>query len=87
MAIAGDSVGGNMVIATTLLAKERKGPKFDYQVLFYPVTSSDMNTPSYHEFAEGPWLTRAAMEWFWNAYEPNVSERKKNSFVTFKCND
>jgi len=76
LAVAGDSVGGNMAIAVTLLAKERKGPKIQHQVLFYPVTSSELNTPSYQQFSEGPWLTKAAMEWFWNAYEPDVSARK-----------
>lgn len=74
--LAGDSVGGNMVIALTFLAKERKGPKIDAQILFYPVTSSDLNTESYHQFADGPWLTKPAMEWFWNAYEPNAQTRK-----------
>jgi acetyl esterase/lipase len=79
LAVVGDSVGGNMAIATCLLAKERKGPKIDYQVLFYPVTDAHFNTASYKEFAEGPWLTKAAMEWFWNAYEPNVAARKKST--------
>ncbi|CCB87145.1 MULTISPECIES: alpha/beta hydrolase [Parachlamydia] len=77
LVVAGDSVGGNMAIAMTLLAKERGGPKIDAQVLFYPVTDAGMDTQSYHKYAEGPWLTKAAMEWFWNAYEPNVSNRKK----------
>ena len=76
LAVVGDSVGGNMTIATTLLAKERKGPKIDFQVLLYPVTSSEMNTSSYTEFQEGPWLTKKAMEWFWNAYEPDAQARK-----------
>lgn len=77
LAVAGDSVGGNMVIAVTLLAKERKGPKITCQLLFYPVTNGEMNTPSYTQFSEGPWLTKPAMEWFWNAYEPNIEARKK----------
>jgi acetyl esterase len=75
--IAGDSVGGNMVAAVTLLAKERGGPKIDYQVLFYPVTDAAMNTKSYEQFADGPWLTKAAMKWFWDAYAPNAEDRKK----------
>src|SRR5580698_4585098 len=37
VAVAGDSVGGNMTIATTLLAKERGDITFAGQVLFYPV--------------------------------------------------
>lgn len=78
LAIGGDSVGGNMATVITLLAKERNGPKFDFQLLFYPVTSSSLNTPSYQEFAEGPWLTKEAMKWFWNAYEPDESKRSSH---------
>jgi acetyl esterase len=77
LAVAGDSVGGNMAAVVTLLAKERGGPKIDYQVLFYPVTDANLDDPSYQEFANGPWLTKPAMEWFWNAYAPDVAERKK----------
>jgi acetyl esterase len=77
LAIAGDSVGGNMAAVVALLAKERKGPKIVYQALFYPVTDANFKTASYEQFAEGPWLTEAAMEWFWNSYEPNIANRKK----------
>jgi acetyl esterase len=81
MAIAGDSVGGNMTAAVTLMAKERGGPSFAYQVLFYPVTDADFDNGSYRQFADGPWLTRPAMKWFWDAYVPNEADRK-NPLVT-----
>lgn len=77
LAVAGDSVGGNMAAVVTLLAKERGGPKIDYQVLFYPVTDANLGNASYQEFANGPWLTKPAMEWFWNAYAPDVATRKR----------
>jgi len=76
LAIAGDSVGGNMAAVVSLLAKERKGPAIAAQLLFYPVTDAGMNTPSYKEFADGPWLTRPAMAWFWDAYLPDKAARK-----------
>ena len=79
LAMAGDSVGGNMVAVVTQLAKERKGPTIRYQVLFYPVTDSSLSQESYEEFANGPWLTRAAMEWFWDAYAPNKEDRRKTT--------
>jgi acetyl esterase len=75
LAVAGDSVGGNMVAVVTQLAKERKGSAIRYQVLFYPVTDSSLSQKSYEEFANGPWLTTAAMEWFWDAYAPNKEDR------------
>jgi acetyl esterase len=77
LAVAGDSVGGNMTAVVAQLAKERKGPTIRYQVLFYPVTDASMSQASYKEFANGPWLTTAAMKWFWDAYAPNKADRKK----------
>src|SRR5690606_22585432 len=58
LAVAGDSVGGNMATALTLLAKERGDLSFVQQVLFYPVTDASFDTDSYHEFAEGYFLRR-----------------------------
>ncbi|EPE97955.1 alpha/beta hydrolase [Rhizobium grahamii] len=77
LAVAGDSVGGNMVAAVTLLAKERGGPAIDQQVMFYPVTDANFETGSYNQFANGPWLTKEAMKWFWNAYLPDEAKRKE----------
>jgi acetyl esterase len=76
MAVAGDSVGGNMATVVALMAKERRGPALREQVLFYPVTDANFNTSSYREFANGYWLTRKAMQWFWDAYAPNTKDRK-----------
>ena len=71
VAVMGDSVGGNMA---TVIAMQGD-IKIGYQVLFYPVTDANFNTLSYQQFANGPWLTRKAMEWFWNAYAPDPSIR------------
>jgi acetyl esterase len=76
-ALVGDSVGGNMVASLTLLAKQRGGPKIACQVMFYPVTDATFDTPSYRQFAEGPWLTRKAMQWYWDAYAPDTSVREQ----------
>ncbi len=75
LVIAGDSVGGNMAAAVTLMAKARGGPAFDAQLLFYPVTDASMSTASYREFADGPWLTAKAMAWYWDQYLPDTSRR------------
>jgi acetyl esterase/lipase len=77
LAIAGDSVGGNMTAAVTLLAKERGDVSFRQQVLFYPVTDASFDTPSYHEFAEGYFLMREGMKWFWDQYTTDESERNQ----------
>lgn len=75
--VAGDSVGGNMAAVITLLAKERKGPPIHKQLLFYPVTDAGMNTESYEEFAEGYFLRRDAMAWFWEQYITKPSEKEE----------
>ena len=75
LAIAGDSVGGDMTAAVTLMAKQRGGPHFVRQVLLYPVTDARFDTASYNRLAEGCWLTRPAMKWFWDAYAPDPAVR------------
>ncbi|MGY2125157.1 alpha/beta hydrolase [Nocardia gipuzkoensis] len=75
IAIAGDSVGGNMAIALTLMAKERGDVSFVQQVLFYPVTDANFDTGSYQQFAEGYFLTREGMKWFWDQYATSAEDR------------
>jgi acetyl esterase len=75
MAVAGESVGGNMTAALTLMAKDRGDVSFVHASLYYPVTDAAMDTASYDEFAEGYYLSRKAMEWFWDAYVPGTDER------------
>lgn len=77
VAIAGDSVGGNMAIAATLMAKERGDLSFVAQVLFYPVTDASFDTDSYHQFAEGYFLRRDGMQWFWDQYTTSEAERSE----------
>ncbi len=75
-AIVGDSVGGNMAAVVAILAKQRGGPRIDYQVLFYPVTDANFETGSYNQFANGYWLTKKSMQWFWDSYLPDVGGRE-----------
>lgn len=75
LTIAGDSVGGNMTAAVTLLAKERSGPSIRQQLLFYPVTDASFDTESYQEFATGYFLSREGMQWFWDQYTTDPNER------------
>jgi acetyl esterase len=77
LVVAGEGVGGNMTAAITLMAKERGGPFIWRQFLFYPVTNAAFDTNSYHEFAEGYYLRRDEMMWFWDQYTKNASERNE----------
>ncbi|OKK22405.1 esterase [Streptomyces sp. CB00455] len=75
IAVAGDSVGGNMSAALTLMAKQRGDVHLVQQVLFYPVTDASFDTDSYHQFGEGYFLRRDAMKWFWDQYTTDEAER------------
>jgi acetyl esterase/lipase len=75
LAVAGDSVGGCMTAALTLMAHDRGDVRFVHQAMFYPVTDAAMDTPSYEQFAEGYHLTAKAMAWFWDAYAPDADRR------------
>jgi acetyl esterase len=75
IAVAGDSVGGNMTAALTLMAKERGDVRFVHQSMYYPVTDAAMDTGSYEQFAEGYFLTAKMMAWFWDAYQPDIERR------------
>jgi acetyl esterase/lipase len=76
LAVVGDSVGGNMAAAVTMLAKERGGPPIRFQVLFYPVTDASFDTLSYMTYQNGYWLLRDGMKWFWNNYLTNQTNLK-----------
>ena len=77
IAIAGDSVGGNMTAALALMANERGDVRFVQQSMYYPVTDAAMDTGSYQRFAEGYFLTAKAMAWFWDAYLPDIEQRSE----------
>jgi acetyl esterase len=81
IAVAGNSVGGDMSAALTLMAKDRSGPKISYQVLFIPATDASVDTASYHEFGTGRFLTRAFMKYGWDLYAPDEKTRD-NPYVS-----
>src|SRR5919197_1091394 len=69
VAVGGDSAGGNLAAVVALMARDRGGPPLVFQLLVYPVTDSPAaEHPSYRENAEGYFLTRDMMHWFWNHY-------------------
>jgi acetyl esterase len=75
LAVAGDSVGGNMAAALAILAKQRGDVTFVHQSMYYPVTDAAQDTDSYLEFADGPFLTAKGMAWFWDCYLPDEARR------------
>ena len=68
IAVAGDSAGGNLATVVCLMTRDRGGPRVSFQALIYPIVDCDFDRPSYHKNAEGYFLTRREMLWFWNHY-------------------
>ncbi|QXH46869.1 alpha/beta hydrolase [Pseudomonas xanthosomatis] len=75
LAVAGNSVGGNMAAVVAIKAKEAGTPKLRFQALLWPVTDANFNNGSYNQFAEGHFLTRNMMQWFWNSYTTDPRQR------------
>ena len=75
LAVCGDSAGGNLAAVAALMARDRGGPRIALQVLAYPITDFDLDTESYHLFAEGFHLTRSDMAWYWDQYAPDIKDR------------
>lgn len=75
LAVAGNSVGGNMAAVVALMAKEQKTPALRFQLLMWPVTNAQFDDGSYQQFAEGHFLTKGMMQWFWDNYTTNPAER------------
>lgn len=76
LAVAGNSVGGNMAAVVALMAKDKKGPALLQQILLWPVTDADFNRASYTQFARERFLTTPLMQWMWDNYLPAAEERK-----------
>jgi len=77
IAVGGDSAGGNLATAACLLAKERGGPNIRAQALIYPATDCTFDTPSFHQFGDGYYLTAETSRWFWHQYAPDRSIDKE----------
>lgn len=75
LTVAGDSVGGNMATVMTLMTKQRQGIKINQQLLYYPVTDANFDTPSYNKFADNYYLTKEGMQWFWDQYTTDPKQR------------
>jgi acetyl esterase len=81
IAIAGNSVGGNMAAALALKSKDRGGPRISYQVLLIPATDASVDTGSYREYGTGRFLARAFMKYGWDLYAPDAKTRD-NPYVS-----
>ncbi len=72
IAVAGDSAGGNLAAVVCLMAKQKGGPRIVHQLLIYPVTQWKADTGSMNSFAEGYFLEKKTMHWFFDQYAPGA---------------
>ena len=81
IAVVGNSVGGDMTAALTLMAKDRKGPKISYQVLLWPATDASVDSCSYKKYVNDRFLSQGFMKYGWDLYAPTAAERD-NPYVS-----
>lgn len=77
LAVVGNSVGGNMATVVALMAKAKGTPALRAQVLFWPVTNANFENASYDKYANGHFLTKDMMKWFWDAYTTDPKQRQE----------
>jgi len=77
LAIAGNSVGGNMSTVTAMMAKEKGGPDIRLQVLMWPVTDYNPDAESYHLYGKDRFLTTSLMKWMFDQYTTDPAERRE----------
>jgi acetyl esterase len=68
LAVIGDSAGGTLATVVSMMARDKGGPEISLQVLIYPITDYNFDTPSYLKNERGYMLSREMMQWFWNHY-------------------
>lgn len=81
IAVAGNSVGGDMAAAIALMAKDRGGPAIRYQVLLIPATDASVDTESYKTYGNDRFLARSFMQYGWDLYAPDAATRN-NPYVS-----
>jgi acetyl esterase len=76
LAVSGNSVGGNMAAAVTLMAHDKGGANIVFQQLLWPSLDTDVDTNSYRAYGEGRFLPRAFMKYGWDHYAPDPETRR-----------
>lgn len=75
VALAGESAGGGLAVATAIMARDRKAQMPVAVVSVYPIAGTDTTTASYMEHAMAKPLNRAMMSWFFEKYLNGPQDR------------
>ncbi len=87
IAVGGDSAGGNLAASVALMAWFLGGPKLAFQLLIYPITDHDLNSPSYLVNADGYGLSREMMAWYWDQYLAKPADGRSQLASPLKAED
>jgi acetyl esterase len=68
IAVAGESAGGNLACAVSMMARDKKVALPKYQLIVYPIAGYDLNTPSYQANTQTKPLNKDLMAWFFKYY-------------------
>ena len=81
LAVGGESAGGNLAAAVALMARDRGGPSLVHQSIINPMLDLDFDTESYLSNAEGYFLTRKTMMWYWEQYLQQSRTTSNNPYA------
>ena len=76
VAVAGESAGGNLAVAVSMMARDRNEKLPVYELVIYPIASPKMDTASYRENANAKPLNKAMMAWFFDKYLRTSADAK-----------
>lgn len=74
LAVGGDSAGGAIAAVVCQACRDAGDRTPAFQMLIYPATDSSRESASRKAFAEGYFLTKELMDWFWKAYVPAATD-------------
>ncbi|MAW34179.1 MAG: lipase [Proteobacteria bacterium] len=87
LAVGGDSAGGNLAAVTSILARDNGFQNIRFQLLVYPATAPEPETPSHYQFSEGFLLTRRLVTWFYKHYLRSRSDTKDFRYAPLISDD
>ena len=85
--MGGESAGGNLAAAVALMSRDRGGPSLVHQSIINPMLDLDFDTESYLRNAEGYFLTRRTMMWYWEQYLQSAEDKDNPYALPLRAED